>query len=503
MLDAPSLRDSPLPAAPVRARRQLILVASVALLSAWWGCGGDDGGGDMEVVAPVCMRQDCDDQMAPEIVSIEPKVCAQGPCPAPLDTPIEVRFSEPIDPALADGGRMDCTGALNVWQLGVEPRSCLPGEITLEGTNLTLWLAQPLLPNTRYAAHVSEQVRDLSGTPMRAPFRWEFDTQSPAVCGNGELSRDEVCDDGNALDGDYCAADCSAVTGACADGVLQPGAEECDDENEQPLDGCSRRCTLERVQPRVLPGDGGSCGLRRDGSLRCWGAPLSPAPEGLFEELAVAGDVGCALTLPQAGAARELVCWGGTSLRQAADFDGIVAGGRQVCGLRSDGGATCVALDGGPALSIPAGSYVKVAVEPGYACGIGAGGNLACVGQVPAALSGVGGVQGVAQGDGFTCVLESGGGVRCPGATEVGLSAPPSGPFVALDAAGDAVCGMTAGGEVVCWQRGGGAAIGPGATGFVDFGLGPEHGCGITERDEARCWSATGAEAAQIPDDFP
>lgn len=49
-----------------------------------------------------------------------------------------------------------------------------------------------------------------------------------SVCGNQIIEGTEVCDDGNTLDGDYCAANCSSVTGMCGDGVVQSN-ESCDD----------------------------------------------------------------------------------------------------------------------------------------------------------------------------------------------------------------------------------------------------------------------------------
>ena len=47
-------------------------------------------------------------------------------------------------------------------------------------------------------------------------------------CGNGVLDENEMCDDGNTAAGDYCAADCLAITGSCGDGLLQTN-EMCDD----------------------------------------------------------------------------------------------------------------------------------------------------------------------------------------------------------------------------------------------------------------------------------
>ena len=54
------------------------------------------------------------------------------------------------------------------------------------------------------------------------------DAAPAARCGDGVVEADEACDDGNTLAGDYCAADCRAITGRCGDGVLQ-NIELCDD----------------------------------------------------------------------------------------------------------------------------------------------------------------------------------------------------------------------------------------------------------------------------------
>ena len=57
----------------------------------------------------------------------------------------------------------------------------------------------------------------------------DADAASPdAVCGDGVIDPPEACDDANAVDGDYCSADCALLTGSCGDGVLQSN-ESCDD----------------------------------------------------------------------------------------------------------------------------------------------------------------------------------------------------------------------------------------------------------------------------------
>ncbi|MCY1071146.1 DUF4215 domain-containing protein [Nannocystis sp. RBIL2] len=68
-------------------------------------------------------------------------------------------------------------------------------------------------------------------------------TDNTPLCGNGQLEPGELCDDGNALDGDGCEADCAFTPApACGNGELDPG-EECDDGNDDATDACINDCT--------------------------------------------------------------------------------------------------------------------------------------------------------------------------------------------------------------------------------------------------------------------
>jgi fibro-slime domain-containing protein len=85
------------------------------------------------------------------------------------------------------------------------------------------------------------------------------DGPPPANCGDGKLTEDEACDDGNLVGKDGCAANCLSVepgyscspagvpchvVALCGDGVVSSN-EMCDDGNDQPGDGCTARCKLE------------------------------------------------------------------------------------------------------------------------------------------------------------------------------------------------------------------------------------------------------------------
>lgn len=98
---------------------------------------------------------------------------------------------------------------------------------------------------------------------------------SSMVCGNGERSGTEACDDNNTTAGDGCSADCTTVepgytcpgTGgactpvaaaACGNAILEVG-EFCDDGNSDPADGCSTTCTVDSGY--VCPTVGKPCSL--------------------------------------------------------------------------------------------------------------------------------------------------------------------------------------------------------------------------------------------------
>jgi fibro-slime domain-containing protein len=81
----------------------------------------------------------------------------------------------------------------------------------------------------------------------------------PPGCGDGTLTSDEACDDGNNVSGDGCNAACLLVEkgfscpnpgqpcraiARCGDGIVA-SSEQCDDGNTVAGDGCSERCRVE------------------------------------------------------------------------------------------------------------------------------------------------------------------------------------------------------------------------------------------------------------------
>ena len=62
-------------------------------------------------------------------------------------------------------------------------------------------------------------------------------------CGDGLLSGDEACDDGNTLDDDACTNRCEV---ALRDGIVWAGEETCDDQKGDDDDACTQRLRVAR-----------------------------------------------------------------------------------------------------------------------------------------------------------------------------------------------------------------------------------------------------------------
>jgi MYXO-CTERM domain-containing protein len=96
------------------------------------------------------------------------------------------------------------------------------------------------------------------------------------ICGDGLIVGDEGCDDKNLVSGDGCSAACviepgyscsgqpSVCSPGCGDGLVV-GGEECDDGNNVAGDGCSPACTIETTGTGGS-GQGGSGGAGQGGS---------------------------------------------------------------------------------------------------------------------------------------------------------------------------------------------------------------------------------------------
>jgi cysteine-rich repeat protein len=60
-------------------------------------------------------------------------------------------------------------------------------------------------------------------------------------CGNNVVDNNEICDDGNTIDGDGCDSNCTDTV--CGNGITTEG-EACDDGNANNTDDCNNNCTV-------------------------------------------------------------------------------------------------------------------------------------------------------------------------------------------------------------------------------------------------------------------
>jgi cysteine-rich repeat protein len=219
----------------------------------------------------------------------------------------------------------------------------------------------------------------------------EISFAAPApVCGNGTREGAEACDDGNALAGDGCRADCTIEL--CGDGRRDP-AETCDDGNTVSGDGCRSTCRVEVCGDGIrdpletcddgntVSGDGCSALCAVEPAPRC-GDGRRDTGEGCDDGNTSSGD-GCSATCtvepaPRCGDGRrdtgEGCDDGNTSSGDGCSATCTVEAPR--CGDgRLDSGETCddgnaVSGDGCSATCSPEGGLVcgDGRVGPGEAC---------------------------------------------------------------------------------------------------------------------------------------
>ena len=298
----------------------------------------------------------------------------------------------------------------------------------------------------------------------------------PSVCGNGVLEGDEGCDDGNEIDDDACTNDCTLPK--CGDGITQPN-EDCDDGNSSAEDRCTPEChwvPFKQIvgsvgvwalrtngmlssfnDTAVLPTDRFSsiapnrCGIRLDGSIRCWGY-LVNSPSGSFKQMDAGNDFACAVRSDGA-----LACWGSPGLPEltppAGTFKKVAAGNQGVCALRSDGQVLCWGRDPRITTGVPTGSFADISVGGG-GCATDSQGAVTCWGiSNPTAPGGPGPVHGVVVGYCWACGIRPDGTPVCwhdpvdPGRCSAREGAVGVPVYLQLAAGG---CGIREGGTIAC-----------------------------------------------------
>ena len=299
-------------------------------------------------------------------------------------------------------------------------------------------------------------------------------------------------------------------SGAC--GIREDGTPRCWGEVPEPLPSA-------RVNDVAHCGES-LCAVREDGSVRCVGHPYygqTDAPDGQFVHVSSGRYRSCALRKDD----RHLVCWGLTDPEwQPPDgaFRMVELSDRWGCGLRDDGRAVCW----GNARSVHAppsrARFRSIALGPSLGCGVTTAGGALCWGSAHGLELPRSGVVDVTVGRAVIVTVEGGRrscfdlGHAAAAAGRGGSSAMawhevdcPTERADEIVSTGSRVC-WTAGGGVQCEGLAGWSVLDPSVPTIADRGsfhglvAGHDEACALDERSEARCWGDGGWGETDAPD---
>jgi alpha-tubulin suppressor-like RCC1 family protein len=256
------------------------------------------------------------------------------------------------------------------------------------------------------------------------------------------------------------------------------------------------------------------CGLRTDGTLRCWGddtfgesQPDDVAPMDRLLAISAGPAYACAVR-----ADGSIVCWGNDPRGQVArfpldTFKSVAAGNGFTCAIRSDDRLLCWGPIGASGLpSQPtAEAFSSVSAGREHACGIRTDGTLACWGlYTTPSLPGV----PMPTEDGFvvggsatfwSCGVRVDGSLSCWGPNAGGARTPPAGTFKDVSIEDFLGCAARTDGTMACWGTDDSERPPPAPPAFMTFdtvSVASEHGCGVRTDGKVACWGMNGSGQA-------
>lgn len=346
-----------------------------------------------------------------------------------------------------------------------------------------------------------------TGSCAEADLRCENLTQGFTTCANEDTIR--ICeDDWTSSRTESCKGRCVQELGGahcdpprCGDGKRQD-AEECDDGNATPLDGCEPYlCKRSKVLDLAL-GQSHTCALAEGGYVRCWGNNASNQL-GLGHRLPQANRLPCALT------AEDLLTPAGP-IDLGGEATAIAVGNSHTCALLKDQTVRCWGENSRGQLGYGTTNPSLASPREKGAVNLGIGARAIAI----------------AAGEFVSCALLNDGTVRCWGANDLGqiglgTSAaatvatpslvPVGGPVNQIAVSGIAVCALLRSGGVRCWGSnekgllGMGTAVPgiigdgepasasdlveiPSARSVSDLTLGAKHACIRLDNGQVECW---------------
>ena len=293
----------------------------------------------------------------------------------------------------------------------------------------------------------------------------------------------------------------------------------------------------------VSVGEGYTCAIADDDSLKCWGANehgIADPPPRTYVQVSVGDAVTCTFrasgnsTFTRCGPSLhacavdtdgDVTCWGDTSLGQAevpaGKYLSVSAGGAHSCGLRTDSTVACWGYNVVGQTDAPAGTFTSVSAGGAHSCATMEGGFIECWGgDASSSTAGIGcrvdpkgimrcdphaSVQtgavpehvqspegsflAVAAGGSYNCAITAEESLHCWGDLPPELTVDPADRFLSVDVGASGTCALTGDGTPRCWGAVRHMSIGQYPTGrFRSIHAGVDHGCGITSDGPLFCW---------------
>ena len=246
-----------------------------------------------------------------------------------------------------------------------------------------------------------------------------------------------------------------------------------------------------------------TCGVRSDGTVRCWGSDgfgKSTVPTGTY--VSVSGGWGHTCAVSSTGAA---VCWGdnywGQSNAPSGTFTAVSAGWGHSCGLTTTGTARCWGFNFSGQSSAPSGTFTAVVAGGNHSCAITGEGALRCWGlnNDRQASPPSGTYTAIAAGWRHNCAIKTDATLACWGDNGSRQATAPSGTYTAVSAGQEHSCGVKTDGTAVCWgNNGSGQLTVPSGT-FTNASAGEGHSCGLTTTGTVLCWGTGTATRPAAP----
>ena len=243
-----------------------------------------------------------------------------------------------------------------------------------------------------------------------------------------------------------------------------------------------------------------SCGVRRDGTVTCWGYSAFLEFAGTFQSVSAGFAHSCGVLLTGAVTCRGTSILGvdfGQSDAPGGSFRSVSAGGSHSCGVRTDGTVACWGDNDDGQTDAPEGSFRSVAAGGSHSCGVRTDGTVACWGDNDYGQTDApeGSFRSVAAGWLHSCGVRVDNTVACWGDNnsgwpnrDDGRAVAPEGSFRSVAAGLLHSCGVRVDNTVACWGDNDYGQTDAPEGSFRSVAAGWLHSCGVRVDNTVACW---------------